>query len=78
MEKEPVKIEIEYKEKTYKGEAMPISQTCKEDVCYELEVMLNDENLGIIHCGDKGWKMKNLKDQGLVDAIGEEIALWNE
>ncbi len=50
LEKEPVPLEIEYKEKIYKGEAIPISQTCKEEVCYELEVTLNDENLGIIHC----------------------------
>jgi hypothetical protein len=78
LEKEPVPIEIEYKGKNYKGEGIPISQTCKEDVCYELEIVLNDENLGIIHCTDKGWKMKNVKDQGLVDAIGEEIALWYE
>ena len=34
--------------------------------------------MGIIHCGDKGWRMKNVKDQGLVNAIGEEIALWYE
>jgi hypothetical protein len=76
LEKEPVPIEIEYKDKTYKGEGIPVSQTCKEEVCYELEIILNDQPMGIIHCTDKGWKMKNVKDQGLVDAIGEEIALW--
>ena len=54
------------------------AQTCKEEVCYELGITLNDVNFGIIHCGDKGWRMKNVKDQGLVDAIGEEIALWYE
>lgn len=78
LEKEPVPIEIEHKGKVYKGEGVPISQTCKEDVCYELEIILNDEPLGIIHCTDKGWKMKNVKDQGLVDDIGHEIALWYE
>ena len=78
LEKEPVPIEFEYKGKIYKGEGIPISQTCKEKVCYELEIMLNDEQLGIIHCTDKGWKMKNVKDQGLVNAIGEKIALWYE
>jgi hypothetical protein len=25
---------------------------------------------------DRGWKMKNIKDQKLADAIGNEIALW--
>jgi hypothetical protein len=78
LEKEPVPIDIDYKGKNYKGEGIPISQTCKENVCYELEITLNDEPMGIIHCTDKGWKMKNVKDQGLVDAIGEEIALCYE
>jgi len=73
-----VPVKIEYKGTKYTGEAMPVAQTCKDEVCYELDVTLNDENLGIIHCGDKGWRMKNVKDQGLVDAIGEEIALWYE
>jgi hypothetical protein len=78
LENEPVPINIEYKEKKYSGEGLQISQTCKEKVCYELDITLNNENLGIIHCTPKGWKMKNVKDQGLVDAIGNEIALWYE
>ncbi|HEV2831395.1 MAG TPA: hypothetical protein VGW31_05380 [Hanamia sp.] len=78
LEKEPIPIEFEYKEKLYKGEAMPISQTCKEDVCYEFEILLNEENFGIIHATEKGWKMKNIKDQKLVNAIGEEITLQNK
>lgn len=78
LEKDPIPIEIEYKGKTYKGEGVPVSQTCSENVCYELEITLNDQPMGIIHCTDKGWRMKNIKDQGLVDAIGQEIALWYE
>ena len=77
LEKEPIPIEFEYKEKLYKGEAMPISQTCKEDVCYEFEILLNEENFGIIHATEKSWKMKNIKDQKLVNAIGEEMTLRN-
>lgn len=76
LEKEPVPIKFEYKRKEYSGEGVPTPQTCKEEKCYELGITLNDENLGIIHCTDKGWKMKNVKDQKLVDAIGHEIALW--
>jgi hypothetical protein len=78
LQKEPVPINIEYKGKEYKGEGIPIPQTCKDKVCYELEVTLNDEQIGIIHCTDHGWKMKNIKDQKFVDAIGEEVALWYE
>lgn len=76
LEKEPVPLHIELKENTYSGEAVPVPQTCEEDECYELEVVLNDENLGIIHMTDKGWKMKNVKNKKMVDTIGKEIEDW--
>lgn len=75
LEKDPVPLKFEYKGKEYAGEGIPTPQTCSEDNCYELGITLNDENLGIIHCTGKGWKMKNVKDQKLVDAIGNQIAL---
>jgi hypothetical protein len=78
LEKDPVPITFEYKGKEYEGEGIPVPQTCKEKNCYELGISLNDENLGIIHCTDKGWKMKNVKDQKFVDAIGNKIAEWYE
>lgn len=75
LEKEPVPIHFEYKNKEYKGEGIPTPQTCNEINCNELGITLNDENLGIIHCTTKGWKMKNIKDQKFVNAIGNAIAL---
>jgi hypothetical protein len=78
LQKEPIPIDIEYKDKQYKGEGIPVPQTCKDKVCYELEITLNNKQLGIIHCTPHGWRMKNIKDQKFVDAIGEEIALWYE
>src|SRR5688572_14123461 len=78
LEKEPVPIEIEYNGETYTGEAIPISQTCHDGVCDELDITLNDQHLGIIKCTKSGWKMDGAKDQGLVDAIGEEIFFWYE
>ncbi|MGE7777655.1 hypothetical protein ACQKLP_23255 [Chitinophaga sp. NPDC101104] len=78
LEKEPVPLEFEYDGKTYKGEAFPISPTCHDGVCDQLEITLNDENLGIIRCMKSGWKLDGVKDQGLIDAIGEEIFLWFE
>lgn len=76
LEKDPVPLEIEYDNKVYKGEAIPISQTCHDGVCDELEITLNDQNLGVIKCMKSGWKMDTVEDQKLVDAIGEEIFLW--
>src|SRR5688500_14820495 len=70
LKKEPIPVDIEYNEQRYKGDAFPIAQTCKEDVCTEFDLTLNERHFGIIHHTDKGWKMKDVKDQGLVDAIG--------
>jgi hypothetical protein len=76
LQKEAVPIDLEYKGKAYHGEGVPVAKTCKEDKCYELELTINDQPSGIIHCTEKGWKMKNIKDQKLVDAIGHQIAAW--
>lgn len=78
MEQEAIPIEIEHKGKTYKGEALPIPESCHDGVCDQLDVTLNDEHMGIIRNTPSGWKMKYVKDQKLVDAIGEEILLWYE
>ena len=78
LEKDPVPLEIEYDGITYKGEAVPINQTCHDGVCDELDITLNDENLGIIKCTKGGWKMDTQSDQKFVDAIGEEIFYWYE
>jgi len=73
LEKEPVAIEFTYGDKEYKGEGVPVVQTCEKGFCYELEISLNNDSLGIIRCGKSGWKMDLVKDQKFVDAIGAEI-----
>lgn len=78
LEQDPIPLEIQYKGKTLKGEAVPVSQTCREKVCYELEVSLDNTNLGLIQCTPKEWKMKYVADKKLVHAIGEEISEWYE
>jgi hypothetical protein len=78
LEKDPVGIEFEYNGQNYKGEGVPIAETCADGVCYELDVMLNNEPLGIIRYMRSGWKMDLVKDQKLVDAIGEQIMKWFE
>lgn len=73
LEKEPVPVEFEYGGETYKGEAIPISQTCMEGVCSEFELSLNDQAIGIIKRMTHNWKIDGAKDQKFVDAIGEQI-----
>lgn len=72
LEKDPIPLQIEYKGNTYKGEGIPVVETCHDGVCYELDITLNDENMGIIRCAKSGWKMDNV-EPGLVKAIGEQI-----
>jgi hypothetical protein len=78
LEKEPVPIEFEYEGEIYKGEAVPISQTCNDGVCSEFDVSINDEHIGIIKRMTHNWKIDGAKDQKFVDAIGEEIEKWNQ
>jgi hypothetical protein len=78
LEREPIPLEIEYQERHYSGEALPIGPTCHDGVCDELDITLNDQNVGIIRCMKSGWKMDGVEDQGLVDAIGNELFLWFE
>jgi hypothetical protein len=78
LEKEPVPVEFEYEDEIYKGEAIPISQTCMEGICSEFEVSLNDQAIGIIKRMTHNWKIDGAKDQKFVDAIGEEIEKWNQ
>lgn len=74
----PVPLELTHKGIAYKGIAVPAAQTCHDGVCFELDITLNSEHLGLIHYKNNGWKMDWVRDQGLVDAIGQEIFLWYE
>ncbi|HZI24534.1 MAG TPA: hypothetical protein VFD46_05630 [Chryseolinea sp.] len=76
LQKDPVIFEFEYKEKNYRVEAAPIAQTCTEDGCIQYEITLDEEHVGIIQRQKNGWKMEQLKDKGLVNAIGKEILSW--
>lgn len=78
LEKETIPLELEYDGKEFKGEAVPIPETCQDGVCFQLDVTLNDENLGIIRSGKSGWKMDNIDDQKFIDTIGNEIMLYYE
>jgi hypothetical protein len=73
LEIEPVILDFEYKEQKFKGEAMPISLSCREKVCLEFAVSLNNRHLGIIKHLKSGWKMDNAPDPKLINAIGKEI-----
>jgi hypothetical protein len=78
LEATPVTLEFEYNGKKYKGEGVPIKESCQDGVCFALEISLNGEYTGIIHRAKSGWKMKEVKDQTFIDMIGQAILLWYE
>jgi hypothetical protein len=77
LEHEPIPIEFGYNDILYKGEGVPINQTCSDDVCMEVEITLNNENMGIIKHYKSGWKMDRV-EPGLAKAIGAEIDEYYE
>src|SRR5688572_20770960 len=78
LEKTPVPIQFEYKGEKFKGQGIPVMETCHDGVCSALEVALNGEHIGIIQRGKTGWKMNEVKDQDFIDAIGVVIQQWYE
>ena len=65
--------------KKYLGEARPVSPTCRDGVCFELDVTLNGASLGLIHyTGQEGWRLDHEENAELTAAIGNEIFLWYE
>ena len=75
---EKVPIDIIYQGIRYKGDAKPIPSSCREEVCFDLDIILNGKSIGVIHLTMDGWKAEKEADQGLINAIGEEIFLWYE
>jgi hypothetical protein len=75
MEQEPLSLEFEYKGKTFRGEALSVMDTCMDGVCFEYEIMLNEQQMGIIRRMKSGWRMDLVKDQKFVDAIGDNILI---
>jgi hypothetical protein len=74
----PVPIELDFKGKHYKGEGVPVISSCEDGVCKQLDITLNKKHIGIMKCTKDGWKLKELKSQALVNAIGQQLFQWYE
>jgi hypothetical protein len=73
LQQRPLPIEFEYNGELYKGEGIPIEQTCEDKYCSELAVTLNDKYIGIIHCGKSGCRMNEVQDNKFIKAIGKAV-----
>ncbi|PWU02874.1 MAG: hypothetical protein C5B52_04510 [Bacteroidetes bacterium] len=74
LENGSVPFDVEYDGKNYKGEAVPIPGTCEGKICHMFDITMNDEHVGIMRLLKHGWKLDQIKDQKLVDAIGNDIS----
>ena len=78
LEKDPIIFEFEHKGTTHRVEAMPVAQTCIDDNCVQFEIILDEQYIGIIQKMKNSWKMEQLEDKGLVNALGKALVEWNQ
>ena len=71
LETEPVQLEFEIKNKSYKGEAQPIKAACVNGVCNHYDITLNDEHMGLLRRLKSGWKMDLVEDKTLIRTLGK-------
>jgi hypothetical protein len=69
-----IPLDFEYGGEKFKGEALPVSETCHDGMCDELEITLNDEYRGILKYSKSGWKMDGEPDKKLIKMIGKAAA----
>jgi hypothetical protein len=74
FKQKPIALAFEYQGEMLKGEALPVSETCHDGICDELEITLNDEYRGILRHLKSGWKMEGEPDKKFVKALGEAVA----
>lgn len=72
----PIPLKLEYKNKLYEGTAMPVPTACEHGACYDLDITLNKEHIGVMRRDGDQWKISELKSKGLANAIGEQISAW--
>lgn len=72
----PIPLKVEYKDKLYEGTAMPVPTACENGACFDLDITLNKKHIGVMRRTAGKWKITELKNQGLTNAIGEQISDW--
>lgn len=72
----PIPLNIEYKNQSYQGTAVPVLTACDDGACFNLDITLNKKHMGILRYADGKWKISEIKSQGLVNALGNHIFEW--
>ena len=75
----PFHLSIDYKGKHIDGEALPLNNAPKEEgIPLVHKVIIDGKDYGLIRCTPKAWMADKIKDQKLVNAIGNYISAWYE
>ncbi len=72
----PIPLKIDYQNKIYEGTAVPFPASCAKGACFDLDITLNKKHIGVMRRSGEKWKITEIKSQGLVKAIGMQIAQW--
>jgi hypothetical protein len=72
----PIPLELDYKNTHYTGTAIPVLTACENGACYNLDITLNREHIGILRLSEGKWKISEMKSKGLANAIGAQIMDW--
>lgn len=72
FQKIPTALTFDYNGGEFKGKALPVSNACREEICEELEITLNDEYRGILKHKKKVLEDEDEPDKKFVKAIAGE------
>ena len=71
-------IALDYNGKKLEGEVIPQSVHSIQGIPLKHKLILNGEDKGLIVCTSQKWHSTKIKDQKLVDTIGNYITEWYE
>ena len=71
-------LDFDYNGTHYSGYAKPLPPTCKDEVCFENEIHLNDKNYGMLYRERNQWYLEGENDQEFINTIGELVTLSYE
>jgi hypothetical protein len=72
----PIELNFEHKGKSYVGTGVPILTACDEGACQRFDITLNDKHIGVLRHTGNQWKLSEIKNQSMINALGSQIENW--
>jgi hypothetical protein len=74
----PFQLSIVHHGNHIKGEVIPMNDQDVQGIPLSFEVKIEGKNYGMFRCNKDKWLSTDIKDESLVDAIGNYIHAWYE